>query len=160
MKILVDGDSCPVLDIIENFARHHDLELLIFSEVKDELTTKYGRPIVIDQLNQSINKEILSHTEPDDLVITRNYELARMVINIEATAISQEGLIYTEDNIEKLLNQRRALARERKSESGNDKPLTRQRQQERTWKDDVRFHQALEKVYEKNLSTKYRGGNS
>ena len=160
MKILVDGDSCPVLDIIENFARHHGLELLIFSEVKDELTTKYGRPIVIDQLNQSINKEILSHTEPDDLVITRNYELARMVINIEATAISQEGLIYTEDNIEKLLNQRRALARERKSESGNDKLLTRQRQQERTWKDDVRFHQALEKVYEKNLSTKYRGGNS
>ena len=159
MKILVDGDSCPVLDIIENFARYHELELLIFSEVQHELTIKYSRPIMIDQINQSLNNEILSRTEPEDLVITQDYGLAGQVLKKGAHAVNQQGLIYTEDNIAELLNQRKARARERRAESSNDKPLTRQRKQKRTWKEDVKFHRALEKISEEKLTNKTQGGN-
>ncbi len=160
MKILVDGDSCPVLDIITNFARDNALSLLVFFDINHDSDLDYGTSVLIDLENQNINQEILSRTEPEDLIITQDFGLASQVLEKGANAVNQQGLIYTANNIKKLLKQRKARVREKRAKSGSVKPLTRQRKQERTWQDDVKFHQSLEKVYEENLSTKPQGGNN
>jgi len=160
MKILVDGDSCPVLDIIINFARDNDLSLLVFFDINHEPALDYGTSVLVDLENQEINQEILSRIETQDLVITQDYGLASQVLDRGAYAVNQQGLIYTAVNLKRLLSQRKARDRKRRAESGNnDKPLTRQRKKERTWQDDVKFYRALKEVSQEAVTTKSQGGN-
>ncbi len=149
MKILVDGDSCPVLDIIENFCQDNNITLQVYFDLNHDITLNYGEAIRVDQGQDNVDLILLEETEPGDLIVTQDYGLASLALGKGAYAINEDGLIYTEENIDALLAQRHIQAQKRRAKSGPRQALTRQRQQERTWRDDIDFHHALTRMVRK-----------
>lgn len=145
MKILIDGDSCPVIDITQKIAYEYELELITFSDYNHNLTLNYGQSIKVDQSFQSVDMEILNRCDSDDIVITDDYGLASLILGKKAYPISSKGYIYTEQNIEHLLMMRHINKKIRKS---GKKHTTIKK---RTEQDDERFEKNLIKLINTNL---------
>ena len=137
MRILVDADSCPVLNIIEKVARNFNLELLIFSDIYHNLTTEYGKLVKMDKKTQAVDMALYNKAQPRDIVITQDYGLAAMAISKNCKVLNNKGKIYSDDNIDYLLMKRHVNSKLRRS--GKKHPTSKKRQE----KDDIKFKKAL-----------------
>ncbi|MFW6410338.1 MAG: hypothetical protein ACOCZR_04775 [Halanaerobiales bacterium] len=43
MRILIDGDACPVIEEAEEIAKQYKLELIIFTDITHQLTSDYAK---------------------------------------------------------------------------------------------------------------------
>ena len=73
-----------------------------------------------------------------DVVVTQDYGLAAMALGKEAKVINQNGLIFTDENIDRLLMDRH-IGQEVRRRGGRTKGLAK-----RTKEDDARFEAAFE----------------
>ena len=62
MRILVDGDGCPVISIITKAAAEHDLELIVYTDLNHQHQLDYGTLKVVDQGFQSVDMVPVSYT--------------------------------------------------------------------------------------------------
>jgi len=76
----------------------------------------------------------------DDIVVTQDYGLAAMVIGKGAKAVNQNGLIFTDANIDRLLAERHIGQKIRRSGGRTKSPP------KRTKEDDVRFEAVFEQM--------------
>jgi uncharacterized protein YaiI (UPF0178 family) len=76
----------------------------------------------------------------EDIVVTQDIGLAAMVLGKGARAVNQNGLVYTDENIDKLLMERHIGAKVRRG-GGRTKGPTK-----RTKEDNERFEAAFEKL--------------
>lgn len=106
MKILLDADASPVLDIVENLAKKYDIGLLIVKNYNHNIQSDYGEIVTVDNIKEAADFYIVNHTDKNDIVITQDYGLAAMVIGKDAFVINQYGFIIDDKNIDNLLNQR------------------------------------------------------
>ena len=79
MRILVDGDGCPVISIITKAAAEHDLELIVYTDLNHQHQLDYGTLKVVDQGFQSVDMILCNQIEPGDIVITSDYGLAALL---------------------------------------------------------------------------------
>ncbi len=146
IRILVDGDSCPVIDITEKLAKKYNLKLLVFVDYAHELGLNYGEIVKLDTENQSVDMEIVSRSEAGDIVITQDYGLAAIVLGNGVYVLNFYGKRYTENNIDNLLMRRHHNAKMRRA--GKSHPT----HSKRTKKDDKKFKDGLIKVIEKRYA--------
>lgn len=106
MKIYVDADGCPVVDIAIKVAREYKLEIIIVKNYAHEITDSYARVVSVDISRDSADFYIVNIIEKGDIVVTQDYGLATMCLSKEAIPINQNGLIYTQENIDGMLNRR------------------------------------------------------
>lgn len=106
MKILLDADASPVLNIVEDLAEKYKLKLLIVKNYNHHIVSDYGKIITVDNIKEAADFYIVNNTSKNDIVITQDYGLAAMVIGKKAFAINQYGLIMDDKNIDTLLNRR------------------------------------------------------
>lgn len=111
MKIFVDADGCPVVDIAIKIAKSNNLEVIVVKNYSHELSSDYATIITVDQAPDSVDYYIVNNTAKGDIVITQDYGLAAMVLAKEAFCINQNGLLVSTENIDGLLA-RRYLNRE------------------------------------------------
>ena len=76
----------------------------------------------------------------DDVVVTQDFGLAAMVLGKGARVVNQNGLIYTNDNIDKLLLERHIGQKVRRGGGKTRGPA------KRTKEDDARFEAAFESL--------------
>ena len=76
----------------------------------------------------------------DDVVVTQDYGLAAMVLGKGARAVNQNGLVYTNDNIDKLLMERYIGAKVRRGGGRTKGPA------KRTKEDNERFEAAFSEI--------------
>ena len=145
MRILVDADACPVLNIIENLAEKYDLDLIIFSDIYHNLTSEYGNIIKMDKKDQSVDMAIYNQTQKEDIVVTQDYGLAAMVLSKKCKVLNNKGKIFTDDNIDYLLMRRHQNSKLRRA--GKKHPNPKKRKE----KDDIEFEKYLKKVIEDNM---------
>ena len=106
MKILVDADACPVKDIIVKIAKKLNIEVIMFIDTSHILEDGYSRVLTVGQGKDAVDIALINQTQNGDVVVTQDYGVASMALGKKAYAINQNGLIYNEENIDRLLFER------------------------------------------------------
>lgn len=106
MKILVDADACPVKEIVVRMAKARGVPVIMVIDTSHELEDGYSKVITVDKGIDSADYAVAGLASRDDIVVTQDYGLAAMALAKGAKAINQDGLIYTDSNIDQLLTRR------------------------------------------------------
>ena len=140
MRILVDADACPVKQIIVRLAKKKKIPVTMLIDTSHELSDGYSTIITVDKQADSVDFALMSLLEREDIVVTQDYGLAAMVIGKGARAVNQNGLVFTDENMDKLLMERHIGGKMRRG-GGRTKGPTK-----RTKDDDARFEAAFEQL--------------
>ena len=106
MKIYVDADACPVKNIIKETAVKYSIPVVMVCDTSHIITDDYCKVITVDKASDSADIYLINITEEGDLVITQDYGVAAMALGKRAYAISNNGMEFTDDNMDKLLFER------------------------------------------------------
>lgn len=145
MKILVDADACPVKSIIVNIAKEYKLDVTMLIDTSHELNDGYSTVITVDKARDSVDIALINIAKTDDIVVTQDYGVAAMALGKGAKAINQNGLIYNDGNIDKLLFERHIGQKVRRS-GGRTKGVRK-----RTKEDDENFERMFRRLIQENL---------
>ncbi len=128
MKILVDADACPVKNIIIQIAKDYNLPVFMFIDTSHILDDGYSTVVTVAKGKDSVDIALINKAEKGDIIITQDYGLAAMALSKKAHAINQNGLIYTNDNMDLLLFQRHLSQKSRQAgmKTKNAKKRTKQ----------------------------------
>lgn len=117
MRIFVDADGCPVVNIAIDLAKEYGLEIIAVKNHAHELEDDYATIITVDISPDSADYYIVNHLKPGDIVISQDYGVAAMALAKEATCINQHGFVISSENIDSMLASRhinQKLRREQK----------------------------------------------
>jgi uncharacterized protein YaiI (UPF0178 family) len=145
-RILVDADACPVKEIIVRLAKRGNIPVLMVIDTSHELYDGYSTIITVDKGADSSDYAIARMVSRGDMVVTQDYGLAAMVLAKGASAMNQDGLVYSDDNIDRLLANRYLGQKIRRSGGRTKGPPKRRRE------DDQRFEAALGALLEEKRS--------
>ncbi len=106
MQILVDADACPVKEIIVRIAKKNSIPVTMLIDTSHELFDDYSTIITVDKARDSVDIALINLVKRDDIVITQDYGVAAMGLGKGAKVLNQNGLIYSDDNIDRLLFER------------------------------------------------------
>lgn len=140
MRILVDADACPVKDIIVKIAKEKDIPVIMLIDTSHEISDGYSKVITVDKARDSVDIALINIVKAGDIVVTQDYGVAAMALGKKVQALNQNGMIYSDGNIDKLLFERFLGQKVRRA--GGRTSSTRKR----TRGDDESFSAALEKL--------------
>ena len=103
MKILIDGDACPSIKLIENVAKKYNIPVEIITDTAHIINSDYSKVFIVDKGKDNTDIYLINRVREKDIVITQDYGLAVMVLGKKGSAISPKGFIYTNNNIDALL---------------------------------------------------------
>lgn len=106
MKIIIDADGCPVVDITLRVAEKYGTECVIVCDTSHIFSTDNAKVVTVDKGADSADFKVVNMAGEGDIVVTQDYGLAAMCLARKAVPINQDGMIYTADNIEPLLQSR------------------------------------------------------
>ena len=87
----------------------------------------YSRIITVDKAADSVDFALMGLLTKDDVVVTQDYGLAVIALGKGAKVIHNSGMIYTNDNIEKLLMERHVGGKIRRAGGRTKGPTKRTR---------------------------------
>ena len=140
MKIFIDADGCPVVDITVKTARKHSLECYIICDTAHEFSRDGAQTVVVEKGADSVDFKLVNLVREGDIVVTQDYGLAAMCLARKAVPLSQNGLVFTDKNIDELLFSR-YVSKKIRNAGGRLKGPSK-----RTPEQDERFLQALENL--------------
>lgn len=107
-KILVDADACPVSvrETVLKAALAKNIEVIMFVDGNHNISDGYSRVIVVEQGSDSVDFKLLAEIKPADIVVTQDYGVAAIALAKKAKVIHPGGMMFTDNNIEGLLNSR------------------------------------------------------
>ena len=114
MKIYIDADGSPVVNIAIRVAIEFNLEIIVVKNFAHKIEDDYAKIISVDISQDSADLYIVNHLSKDDIVITQDYGLAALALAKGSYAINQNGMNFTKDNIDNMLNQRHIHAKIRR----------------------------------------------
>ncbi|MGN7410822.1 MULTISPECIES: YaiI/YqxD family protein [unclassified Sporosarcina] len=106
MKILVDADGCPVVDITISTAKVHQIPCLLICDTAHEMVRDGAETIVVSKGADAVDFVLVNRIQPKDIVVTQDYGLAAMALAKGGRPIDQNGRWYTDANIDQLLYSR------------------------------------------------------
>ena len=145
IKLLIDADGCPVVDIAVGLARKHDIECLILCDTAHEFRKEGAHTITVSKGADSVDFALVNLVQKGDVVVTQDYGLAAMCLAKGAVPINQNGMIYTSDNIDALLHQRHTAQKIRRGGGRLKGPPKRGAEQNRA------FEEALTAILERTI---------
>ena len=140
MKILIDADGCPVVDLTLQAGAEHGLEAILFCDTSHEFKEKNARVVTVDK--GSADFALIRQVKPGDIVVTQDYGLAAMVLAKRGYPITQNGKRLTDANIDTLLLTRHAAKKARRGGYRLKGPS------KRTAEQDKDFQAALRRLIE------------
>jgi uncharacterized protein YaiI (UPF0178 family) len=103
MRILIDADGCPVVDIAVRLAGLFKVECLILCDTSHVFEKEGARTLTFSKGADSVDFALVNMLLPGDIVVTQDYGLAAMCLARGAAPINQDGMAYTDKNIDALL---------------------------------------------------------
>ena len=154
MRILIDADGCPVVDRTIKIAGKYGITCIILCDTSHVFQKEGTTTIMVSKGADSVDFVLVNMILKGEIVITQDYGLAAMCLAKQAIPISQDGMIYSNDNIDALLLQRHTARKIRMSGGrmrGNTKRMPEQ---------DTAFEKTLSELlkrmqdqHEKNCKT-------
>lgn len=142
MKLVIDADACPVTRIAEQIAKKYNIPCTLVCDTSHFLESDYSTVFTVSKGSDSADYKIVNLLEKGDIAVTQDYGLAAMCMSRGAYAINQNGMQYSDGNIEGLLFMRAASAKARRAGKHLKGPKKRDRSQ------DIHFETALCKLIE------------
>jgi len=115
MTILIDADGCPVVDITVRIAAEHKLGCVILCDSSHVFEKPCAKTITVSKGSDSVDFALVNLVQAGDVVVTQDYGLAAMCLAKRALPISQNGLIFTDENMDSLLHERHTAKKIRQS---------------------------------------------
>ncbi|CAB1255519.1 conserved protein of unknown function [Ruminococcaceae bacterium BL-6] len=143
MRILIDADGCPVVDITVRLARKHGVECLILCDTSHVFEKPGARTVVVSKGADSVDFALANLARPGDVAVTQDYGLAAMCLARGAVPLRQDGMEYTDDNIGALLLARHTAKKIRRAGGRLKGPAKRTAGQDRA------FEEKLERLLER-----------
>ena len=140
MEIFIDADGCPVTGIAIRLAKQYHIPCTVLCDTSHRIEHPDARTITVSKGADSVDFTLVNLIRAGDIVVTQDYGLAAMCLSRRAVPIHQDGMIYTNDNIDSLLFFR-AAAKKIRNAGGRLKGPAR-----RTKEQDKAFANALEQL--------------
>lgn len=138
MRLWIDADACPVVNLAIRVAQRHGIEITLVCDDAHYMQREGAKTITVSQGADSADLVLVNRLEPGDAVVTQDYGLAALCLARGACPLDQNGRIYTNDNIDSLLGMRHVAAKVRRGGGRLKGPPKRTREQDQ-W-----FEQALD----------------
>lgn len=103
MKVLVDADSCPVLDVVRQVCERAGVPVVTVASYRHQITGE-GH-ITVGPEPEAADLAIINRTERGDIVITRDYGLAALVLARGAHALNHWGHRFRDEEMDSRLAQ-------------------------------------------------------
>ena len=139
MTVLVDADACPVVDRTIRLGRAHGVPVVLLCDTTHTshvLREDYAAVVTVEKGRDSVDFKLVTLCGAGDVVVTQDYGVAAMALGRGARCLNQNGLLYTNGNIEQLLYTRHENGKARRR--GHYTPVPK-----RTPADDEAFRRAL-----------------
>ena len=140
MKLYIDADGCPVVDIAVRLCLKYHIPCLLLCDTAHEFHREGVETLVFDKGSDSVDFALVNRITPGDIAVTQDYGLASICLSRMARVLHQDGWEYTSDNIGALLWQRHESRKHRAAGARFKGPKKRETAQDRT------FAQALEAI--------------
>lgn len=143
VNVIIDGDACPVVNSVIELTDGTGIFVKVlrsFSHYSLQIQPEHVDTVYVDDGPDAVDYKIVQLAKSKDIVITQDYGLASLLINKVNTVMHHKGTIYTERNIQSLLEQRYLNAQIR-NQGGRHKgppPFTKD--------DRIKFEQTFIKV--------------
>lgn len=147
MRILVDADACPVVQIVEKLAGKYELSVILLCDTNHVLSSAYSEVKIVGAGADAVDFALVNNAQKEDIVVTQDYGVAAMALGKGCYAIHQSGKWYTNDNIDRMLMERHISKKARRSNGKNHMKGPAKRTEE----DDKHFEESFEKMIRKAL---------
>jgi uncharacterized protein YaiI (UPF0178 family) len=142
-KMWIDADACPkmVKEVIFNVSSRRQIPVTLVANSFIQIPhTSLINFIQVDKGTDVADFYIVEHCTDEDLIITADIPLAKLIVDKNATAINPRGEIYTEENISERLSMRDFMTELRDSGmvTGGPAPLSQ--------KDKIAFTNSLDRI--------------
>lgn len=114
-KLLIDADSCPVLDLALNIAKEYPLRPILFCDTSHQIERENVLTIIVSKGRDAADFRLVNEVNKGDIIITNDYGLAAMCLAKEGYVITANGKYLTSDNIDSLLFFRHEYVKIRKA---------------------------------------------
>lgn len=142
MKLVIDADGCPVVALAVKTAEKYGVRCMLVCDTAHTFSNVPAEIITVSQGADSADFRIVNLLNAGDIVVTQDYGLAAMCLAKNATALNQNGLIYSEKNMDELLLSRHIHKKVRRAGGRMKGPKKRTKQQ------DEAFEKALTALFE------------
>ena len=115
MRIHIDADGCPVVDLTVKIAKSENIECLILCDTSHVFEKPGAKTLTFSKGADSVDFALVNIMNPGDIAVTQDYGLAAMCLARKGIAISQNGMEYNDDNIDSLLLARHTAKKIRNS---------------------------------------------
>lgn len=103
MKVYIDGDGCPVIDITIKIAKQYNIECIIITDTAHSFNKYDVEVITVSKGADSVDFALVNKITSGNIVITQDYGLAAMCLAKQAIPINQNGIVYNNENIDSML---------------------------------------------------------
>lgn len=138
MRILIDADGCPVVDIAVRLAAAHSTECIILCDTSHIFQKEGAKTLTYSKGPDSVDFALVNLLCPGDIVVTQDYGLAAMCLSRGAVVLSQNGMEYTADNIDALLLSRYTAQKIRRTGGRLKGPSKRTRSQDKAFEEKLK----------------------
>ncbi|MBY7142130.1 YaiI/YqxD family protein [Virgibacillus sp. NKC19-3] len=118
MKIYVDADASPVKDIVVSIAQDAQIPVVLVKSFAHFSNNEEGdgvETVYVDTGAEAADYKIMKLAKKGDIIITQDYGLASLGLAKGCTVLHHKGFMYTNENIDHLLQTRYMNAMARKS---------------------------------------------
>ena len=106
MKVFIDADACPVVNETVVLCREFKKECIIICDTSHRIEKDGAQTIIVEKGSDSADFKLVNMLGKGDSAISQDYALAAMALSKGARVINQNGMEYTDKNIDSLLMQR------------------------------------------------------
>ena len=142
MRIFVDADGCPVVRQTEEVAIKYDVPVTLLCDTNHILQSDYSEVKVIGAGADAVDFALVNLCHEGDVVVTQDYGVAAMALGKKAYAIHQNGWLYTNENIDRLLMERHITKKARRASGKHHLKGPRKRLED----DDIKFKESLARL--------------
>lgn len=134
MKVLIDADACPVVDIAVSACKNHGAACILCCDTAHTIRRDGAETLVFDKGADSVDFALANRVGSGDIVVTQDYGLASMCLAKDARVLHQDGWEYTAYNIDALLFSRHEARKFRASGGRTKGPTKRKPEQDAAFK--------------------------
>lgn len=144
-KILVDADVCPVKNIIVEVAKRNNIQVIMICDNSHIISDSYSTVYTVDQGADSADIALINLSTKNDIIVTQDYGVATLALAKGSRAISNNGLVFNDSNIDTLMMERHLSSKARRGGVRTSKI------RKRTAQDDNNFNDAFTALLEECL---------
>lgn len=144
-QVIVDADACPKpsREIITVLVQKYPWEMVTVASFNHQISGMQ-RHIVVGNEPQAADLAVMQLAGHGDVVVTQDWGLAALVMGKGAKAISPRGIIYNEENMDFLLEERHLKAKFRRHGGRTKGPAAWSKE------DSIRFEKNLERLLQQD----------